>query len=193
MTLIRPSNDEVWLSCRARELAIGLNPLFHGTRYLNLILSDGCLKPARVGPGVVAFSRSADTAAYWATMERDDDDDRGAILVFDRERLRTRYRLELIDDSVFIAEQEEFISARDVPLSVALVGVIGEPFPIRTRVVRQDVWHRRVHGIGILPRREPSKEISLRTGNMPREELRRLTRKGIGKGVEDREEQEETA
>jgi hypothetical protein len=173
MSLLRPDNYEKWLARRARELSSGFNPLFHGTRYLDCVLRDGYLKNA--GAGWISFSRSADTAAYWAMMERDDDGGRGAILVFDRDRLSTRYRLELIDDSLYIAQQEEFVSARVVPLAIALVGVISEPFPMRPREIRQDVWHRRVHGTGILPWRGPSKRVSTHSGNMPRADLRRLT------------------
>jgi hypothetical protein len=173
MSLLRPDNYEKWLARRARELSSGLNPLFHGTRYLDCVLRDGYLK--NVGAGWISFSRSADTAAYWAMMERDDDGGRGAILVFDRDRLSTRYRLELIDDSLYIAEHEEFVSARVVPLAIALVGVISEPFPMRPREIRQDVWHRRAHGIGIIPWRGPSKRVSTHSGNMPRADLRRLT------------------
>jgi hypothetical protein len=175
MSLLRPDDYEKWLARRARELASGFNPLFHGPRYLDCVLRDGYLK--NVGAGWISFSRSADAAAYWAMMERDDDGGRGAILVFDRDRLRTRYRLELIDDSGYIAEQEEFVSARVVSLAVALVGVVSEPFPTRPREERHDVWHRRVHGFGMLAWKGPSKRVSLHLDNMPRADLRRLTNK----------------
>jgi hypothetical protein len=175
MSLLRPQNTEAWLARRARELASGLNPLFHGTRYLNSILSDGYLKSAG-NPEVVCFSRSADAAASWATIEREGEDGRGAILVFDRDRLGARYRLELIDDSLYIAEQEEFISGRDVPLGLALIGIISEQFPNRPREIRHDAWHRRTYGVGTIPY-NPSKRIWIRIYDMPRDELRRLTRK----------------
>jgi hypothetical protein len=152
MSLLRPANIEVWLARQARELALGLNPLFHGTRYLNSILSDGYLKPTG-NPEAVYFSRSADAAAYWATMERGEGEDgRGAILVLDRDRLSARYRLELIDDSLYIAEQEEFVSGRDVPLSLALIGIISEQFPNRPREIRREAWHWRTYCVGIDPK-----------------------------------------
>jgi hypothetical protein len=181
MSLIRPAIDEVWLARRAREQALGLNALFHGTRYLNCILSDGYLKPTG-SPDLVRFSRSADSAAYWAMMERDDDEGRGGILVFDRDRLRTRYRLEPIDESWSIAEQEESISSRHVLLGLALIGIISEQFPIRPREIRHDAWHRRTYGVGILPwkpreRELPRETLLLRFGNMPRHKMRRLTKK----------------
>jgi hypothetical protein len=125
---------------------------------------------------MVRFSRSADAAAYWAMMERDDDDGRGAILIFDRDRLRARYRLELIDQSLYIAEQEECIPWRSVPLGLALIGIIGAQFSIRPREIRHDVWHRRVYGVGSIPW-TPSKRVSTRSDNMPRVDLRRLTKR----------------
>jgi hypothetical protein len=181
MSLIRPTNNEVWLARRAREQALGLNALFHGTRYLSCILSDGYLKPTG-NPDMVRFSRSADTAAYWAMMERDGDEGRGAILAFDRDRLSARHRLELIDESFRIAEQEEFISGRDVPLALALIGIVSERFPSRSHEIRHDAWHRRTYGVGTLPRKPreghlPRETLLLRLGNMPRQETRRLTKK----------------
>ena len=110
-------------------------------------------------------------------MERDDDDGRGAILVFDRDRLRTRYRLELIDESLYIAEQEESIFARNVPLGSALIGITSEQLPTRSREIRHDVRHRRrVHGVGTTPWM-PSKRVSTRPYNMPRADIRRLTKR----------------
>jgi hypothetical protein len=173
MSLLRPPNIEVWLARQARELASGLNPLFHGTRYPNSILSDGYLKSAG-NPEVVCFSRSADAAAYWATIEREGEDGRGAVFVFDRDRLSARFRLELIDDSLYIAEQEEFISGRDVPLGPALIGITSEQFPNRPPEIRHDAWHWRNYGVGIIPY-NPSKRISIRVTDLPRDALRRLT------------------
>jgi hypothetical protein len=175
MSLVRPPNVEEWLARQARGLASGLNPLFHGTRYLSSILSDGYLKPTG-NPGAVRFSRSPDAAAYWAMGDRDDDEGRGAVLVFDRDRLNVKYRLELTDDSLYIAEQEELILWRDVSLGVGLIGIISEPFRIRPREIRYDVWHRRTHGVGVIPW-EPTKRISSRIYDLPRHELRLLTRK----------------
>ena len=46
----------------------------------------------------MAFSRSPRVAAHFATLPRDDDEGVGAILVFDRPSLKTRYKLECIDN-----------------------------------------------------------------------------------------------
>jgi hypothetical protein len=166
MSLIRPAIDEARLARWAREQASGLSALFHGTRHL---LSDGYLKPTG-NPTMVRFSRSANAAAYWAMMEREDDDGRGAILVFDRDRLKMRYRLELIDESLYIAEEEECIFSRNVPLGSALIGIMSEQFPVRPREIRHDVWHRRAYGVGTIPW-EPSKRVSTRSDNIPRADL----------------------
>jgi hypothetical protein len=61
MSLFRPAIDEVRLARWAREQASGLSALFHGTRHLSCILSDGYLKPTG-NPAMVRFSRSADAA-----------------------------------------------------------------------------------------------------------------------------------
>ena len=176
MSLVPPANVEVWLARQARELASGLSPLFHGTRYLNPILSDGYLKPTG-NPQAVRFTRSADAAAYWATMERGEGEDgRGAILVFDRNRLNARFRLELIDDSLYIAEQEELVSGRKLPLGLALIGIISERFSNRPREIRHDAWHWRTYGVGIVPRK-PRPRVSIGIYELPRHELRRLTKK----------------
>ena len=137
--------------------------------------SDGYLKPTG-NPEAVRFSRSPDAAAYWAMRDRDDDDGRGAVLVFDRDRLNARYRLDLIDDSLYIAEQEELISGRDASLGIGLIGIISGPFRSRPREIRYDVWHRRTHGVGVISW-EPTKRISSRIYDLPRHELRLLARK----------------
>ena len=74
-------------------------------------------------------------------MERDNDEGRGAVLVFDRDRLSMRYRLDLIDDSVVIAEHEERVSNRSIPLGAGLVGVVSQPMPTRCREERRHAWN----------------------------------------------------
>jgi hypothetical protein len=49
-------------------------------------------------PQAVSFTRSPKVAPHWATFQRDDDEQAGAILVFDRASLKTRYKVECIDD-----------------------------------------------------------------------------------------------
>ena len=84
--------------------------------------------------------------------------------------------MELIDESLYIAEQEECILSRNVPLGSALICIMSEQFPIRSREIRHDVWHRRAYGVGTIPWM-PSKRVSTRSDNMPRADLGRLTKR----------------
>jgi hypothetical protein len=81
------------LALQTRAIARGRDVLYHGTRYRELILASGLL--ALSNSGCVYFTRDVETAVHWATLPRDDED-AGAILVFDRPSLRARYRLELL-------------------------------------------------------------------------------------------------
>ena len=145
MTLKVPANSRLWLAQRARDLAVGINPVFHGTRYANAILAAGTLVPDRfVGDPVVCFSRSPFEAAFWATLPRDIDEGRGAVLVFDRDRLAMRYRLEPCDNAFFdVDEQEERVWERDIPLSVGLVGIASQRFLSRNQRERLRVYRYR--------------------------------------------------
>jgi hypothetical protein len=49
MTLVMPKDPKTWLVQRARDLAVGINPLFHGTRYPGEILASGSLKAGSIG------------------------------------------------------------------------------------------------------------------------------------------------
>lgn len=105
--------------------------LYHGTPYPNRILAEGVLMYGRSGDPFVSFSRSKAIAHRFASMSRDDSEDYGAILIFDRDRLRTRYRLECFDYShaTFCPygrreEAEEYICHTDVsPITRYMVGI----------------------------------------------------------------------
>jgi hypothetical protein len=90
MTLKMPADPQFWLAERARELAVGVHALFHGTPYPNAVLASGMLVPASVGDQVICFSRSPHEAAFWAILPRDDNEDTCAVFVFDRNRLSMR-------------------------------------------------------------------------------------------------------
>jgi hypothetical protein len=62
--------DRQALSAKAQEIARGRDALFRGTRYRGLVLASGYLAsspPERA----VAFTRSPDVAAHFATLPRD--------------------------------------------------------------------------------------------------------------------------
>jgi hypothetical protein len=119
-------DKEVYLAQSARILSRGVSPLFHGTRYLSQILQSGALEPQEPGDCAVCFTRSPEEAAYWATIERDDPDEYGAILVFDRDRLKRNFRLEPISTITWRDEHEERVWYRDIPLGCGLIGIVQE-------------------------------------------------------------------
>jgi len=87
----------------------------------------------------VAFTRSPDVVAYWtACVPPDDDEGAGAILVFDRRSLKTRYRLECVNDSweadsssfneFWRAAHDEFeeqVWGRNVEIAPHLIGLVS--------------------------------------------------------------------
>ena len=73
--------------------------LFHGTRYAELILKTKVLFRTGFSDQKVSLTRSAEVAAYWALLDRDDDEGRGAILIFDRRSLERRYKVEAVPDA----------------------------------------------------------------------------------------------
>jgi hypothetical protein len=137
---------------KARALARGRDVLFHGTRYRESILASGIL---RYTPGVetLSFTRSPDVAAHWAAIPRDDEEQAGAVFVFDRASLRTRYKLECVDNgweaepSKFNEfwrakhdECEEQVSGRNVEIAPHLIGLISAPIELRSpkgRAIKQ--------------------------------------------------------
>ena len=62
-----------------------------------------------------------------ATLPRDDDEGGGAILVFDRKALRSRYELECHAEGWPVEEAEERIWYRDVGIAFSLTDVIVTP------------------------------------------------------------------
>lgn len=107
--------------------------LYHGTPYAAKILEQNVLKYARIGMPAVSLTRSRKVAEYFAALPRDDAEARSAILVFDRQKLQTRYRLEPFDYAFSDggpygygarSEAEECIWERDIePLSRFLSSV----------------------------------------------------------------------
>ena len=93
---IKYSDMERELAARARAIAKARDVLYHGTRYTQSILDGGVLFRALIGEQKVCLTRSAEVAAYWAMVRRDDDEGRGSILIFNRRSLERRYKINAI-------------------------------------------------------------------------------------------------
>ena len=131
---IKYSDAERELAGAARQTAMNRDVLYHGTRYPKLILRTGVLFRAEGGGKTVCFSRSPEVAAYWALLERDDDEARGAILVFDRRSLERRYEIKSVpgpywhSDKLFHDEAEEEIWDDVVEIvGRHLIGFVSSP------------------------------------------------------------------
>jgi hypothetical protein len=121
------------LASAARSTAMNRDVLYHGTRYPQLILRTGVLFRAESGDKKVCLTRSPEVAAYFALLERDDDEPRGAILVFDRKSLERRYKVESNPEpfwhaeAVFHDEAEEEIWNDVVDIGKYLIGFVSSP------------------------------------------------------------------
>lgn len=108
------------LTMQLRTVTRGMDVIFHGTRYPRQILMQDTLLYSRSGYQAVFFTRSLQVASYWALLERDDDEQDGAVLVFDRPRLRARYRLVPFHDPIWDTPQklndeaEELVWGRNI-------------------------------------------------------------------------------
>ena len=78
------------LAGMARQKTLDRDALYHGTRYAELILKTGVLFYSDPGQPKVSFTRSPEVAAYFALLERDDDEGRGSVFIFDRQSLERR-------------------------------------------------------------------------------------------------------
>jgi hypothetical protein len=120
------------LAATARKLAMNRDVLYLGTRHAQSILTTGVLFRAEEG-GKVCFTRSAEEAAYWALLPRTEDEGHGAILIFDRQLLHCRYKIEPYhdpiwdDDAICRDEAEEAVWADVVNLGKYLIGFVSEP------------------------------------------------------------------
>lgn len=133
--MLRPkkySEAERRLANLARKIAMHRDVLYHGTRHVQSVLTTGVLFPPGEG-GKVCFTRSADEAAYWALLPRTEDEGRGAILIFDRQLLHCRYKIEPNHDPIFDTnkrcrdESEEEIWSEVVNVGKYVIGLVSEP------------------------------------------------------------------
>ena len=134
---IKYTDAERQLARQAREVAMTRDVLYHGTRYAELILKMGVLFPA--SGGCVCLTRSAEVAAYWALLERDDDEGRGSIFILDRQSLERRYKIEAnpeawwFSKTIFHDEAEEEIWDNVVNVSNHLIGHVSGPTTRRSQ------------------------------------------------------------
>ena len=128
---IKYTDAERQLARQAREMAMTRDVLYHGTRYAKLILKMGVLFPA--SGGCVCLTRSAEVAAYWALLVRDDDEGRGSIFILDRQSLERRYKIEAnpeawwFSKTTFHDEAEEEIWDNVVDVRNHLIGYVSGP------------------------------------------------------------------
>jgi hypothetical protein len=104
-----------------RTVAGRRNVLYHGTRHPRSVLRMNTLfRSCAGGEERVPFTRSPEVAAHFALLDRDDDENTGAILIFDRTSLRSRCRLEPCHDPIWDKpdvhwdEMEERVWWRDI-------------------------------------------------------------------------------
>jgi hypothetical protein len=81
----------------------------------------------------VSFTRSPEVAAYFALLERDDDEGRGSVFIFDRQSLERRYKVEANPEvdwhtkTLFHDEAEEDIWANVIDIGNHLIGLVSGP------------------------------------------------------------------
>jgi hypothetical protein len=124
------------LADQARTIAGNRDVLYHGTRYPSSILNSGIILRNAHGVRVISFTRSAEIAADFALLERDSDEGRGAILIFDRQSLRYRHRIE-----PFHEHQRDELEERTwddlVDIGSHLVGLVTTPSICRSQKQRR--------------------------------------------------------
>jgi hypothetical protein len=119
------------LAAIVRKAAMGRDVLYHGTRHAQSILKIGVLFPVEDG-GKVCFTRSAEEAAYRALRPRTEDEGRGAVLIFDRQLLHCRYKIEPYHDPIWDNkttchdEAEEAIWAEVTNVGKYLIGPVTD-------------------------------------------------------------------
>jgi len=145
---IKYSEAERWLANLGRKIAMQRDVLYHGTRHAKSILSMGVLFSADE-TGKVSFTRSAEEAAYWALSPRIDDEGRGAIMIFDRLLLRSRYKIQPYHDPIWDSaaswrdEAEEELWGDVINVGEYLIGLVSEPTMNRSDIlVRRNRKHR---------------------------------------------------
>ena len=142
----RRFDEAIAVATRYRHLVPrGRSILFCGTKNPRNIIRDDELRAFDpLDNPAISFARLFHVAVHFAMLHRDDEEATGAILIFDRELLRTRYRLEPYHDPIFddnkrsASETEERIEVGAIrDLKRYLLGIIwlreDEKYPPRPR------------------------------------------------------------
>src|SRR5262245_16014182 len=130
---IKYSDTVRQLAAQAHAITKVRDVLYHGTRYTRSILDSDVLFRALIGEQKVCLTRSAETAAYWAMIRHDDDEGRGAILIFDRRSLERRYNINAVPgpywhtQTTFHDEAEEEIWDDVVDIRIHLIDLVFGP------------------------------------------------------------------
>ncbi|RWC07589.1 MAG: hypothetical protein EOS51_27275 [Mesorhizobium sp.] len=116
-----------------RRWTSGRDVIFHGTCYATRILTEGRFRFSGAGGEAVSFTRSPEVAAYWALLRRPSGETRGAVLVFDRVAMKSRFKLQPVHHPILSThpylrdETEERVCRRDTDrLPLLLFAVIWE-------------------------------------------------------------------
>ena len=169
---IKYSDAERQLARQAREVAMNRDVLYHGTRYAKLILKTGVLFHSESGEQKVCLTRSAEVAAYWALLVRDDDEGRGSIFILDRQSLERRYKIEAnpeawwFSKTTFHDEAEEEIWDNVVDVRNHLIGHVSGPAirrSLRTKMFNRKLVKKmeaRLLGLGPPPPKSARKTIA---------------------------------
>ena len=100
----------------------------------------------------MCLTRSAEVAAYWAFVPREDDEARGSIFIFDRQSLQRRYKVEANpevywhSETTFHDEAEEEIRDNLVEIDNHLIGFVSDPTfrrPPKRRISTTELKRRR--------------------------------------------------
>lgn len=130
------ANDPRSLAAKARQLAKGVDAIYHGTSYPSSILAAGAILPDAAIDTRVFFTRCPIEAERWARIPRDNDEGRAAIFVFDKRAIKWRYPLVPNCSTEDRDELEDCVLHVAVELKFGLIGMVSEPFPGRTKEQR---------------------------------------------------------
>lgn len=151
--------------------------LYHGTRYLDAILTEGILRRAPMGDTHLSLTTKKSVARYWAKIVRDDVEGSGYILTLDGDRLqKDGYTLKPFQSEWAMIDEHEIACHEDIrPVLryvLAIEKVPGTEMNFEdiskwwrdalARVRRCDTAHSRK---GVSQKKAPTGQPSPRTGH----------------------------